>query len=445
MAKRRQQLHEMVLHHVAHMPGLVVVAGAALQADGLGHGDLDMVDVAARPGALEQRVGEAQDEQVLHRLLAEVMVDPVGAALRQDARDRVVDLARRGEIAPQRLFEDDARGRGQDPGLGEVLADRDEEVRRGREIEGADAVGIAQRLLQRAIGLGLDRVEQHHGEAAQESFDLFGSKPLIGKSAGDLRSAAPSMSSLLRTMARMRLSARQHPFLVALRQRRKELAQGEIAARPEDHKIERRHRGALGNGLRPKRAIDGGIHKLTLQMGSFHGSRAQACDENATKAARLPDALRTQRHAVIARSAATKQSTAAARGLLDCFASLAMTRSASADAPEAFARGQQLLGIGRLRRARGERRRRHLLDAAAELHHQQPLAHMRDDGEVVADEDIGQPALLRAAPASRFSTSAWIETSSAEVGSSSSRIVGSSTSARAIATRWRWPPESWCG
>ncbi|EAU48510.1 hypothetical protein R2601_03018 [Salipiger bermudensis HTCC2601] len=46
---------------------------------------------------------------------------------------------------------------------------------------------------------------------------------------------------------------------------------------------------------------------------------------------------------------------------------------------------------------------------------------------------------------SRFSTSACTETSSAEVGSSRNSTSGSRISARAIATRWRWPPESWCG
>ena len=37
------------------------------------------------------------------------------------------------------------------------------------------------------------------------------------------------------------------------------------------------------------------------------------------------------------------------------------------------------------------------------------------------------------------------EASSIETGSSQIRPSGSSTSAAAIATRWRWPPESWCG
>ena len=42
-------------------------------------------------------------------------------------------------------------------------------------------------------------------------------------------------------------------------------------------------------------------------------------------------------------------------------------------------------------------------------------------------------------------TCAWIETSSAETGSSSRISCGSTASARAIPMRWRWPPENSCG
>ena len=38
-----------------------------------------------------------------------------------------------------------------------------------------------------------------------------------------------------------------------------------------------------------------------------------------------------------------------------------------------------------------------------------------------------------------------VKLSSAENGSSISSTSGSTASARASATRWRWPPESWCG
>ncbi len=39
----------------------------------------------------------------------------------------------------------------------------------------------------------------------------------------------------------------------------------------------------------------------------------------------------------------------------------------------------------------------------------------------------------------------WVVTSSAVVGSSAMSSAGRSTSAMAIITRWRWPPESWWG
>ena len=47
--------------------------------------------------------------------------------------------------------------------------------------------------------------------------------------------------------------------------------------------------------------------------------------------------------------------------------------------------------------------------------------------------------------ASRSRMRAWTVTSRAVVGSSAIRIEGPLASAMAIITRWRWPPESWCG
>src|SRR5438132_1695454 len=45
----------------------------------------------------------------------------------------------------------------------------------------------------------------------------------------------------------------------------------------------------------------------------------------------------------------------------------------------------------------------------------------------------------------RLSRPILIDTSSMEIGSSASTTDGLTASARAIATRCRWPPESWCG
>ena len=81
IATTRQQLHQVVLQHVAQRAGIVVVVGAVLDADRLGHGDLHVVDEVAVPQRLDQGVGEAEHQQVLHRLLAEVVIDAVDLLL----------------------------------------------------------------------------------------------------------------------------------------------------------------------------------------------------------------------------------------------------------------------------------------------------------------------------------------------------------------------------
>ncbi|MDW6064327.1 hypothetical protein SAZ11_48325 [Streptomyces sp. FXJ1.4098] len=55
---------------------------------------------------------------------------------------------------------------------------------------------------------------------------------------------------------------------------------------------------------------------------------------------------------------------------------------------------------------------------------------------------IDMPNSLRSRPR-RSSTVAARDTSRAEVGSSHSRTRGGTITARAIAARWRWPPDSW--
>ncbi len=82
------QLEEVILDHVAQGAGAVVVAAAVLHADGLGDGDLHRVHVARVPYGLEQSVREAESQDVLDGLLAQVVVD-------------AVDL-RLGEVLPQR-------------------------------------------------------------------------------------------------------------------------------------------------------------------------------------------------------------------------------------------------------------------------------------------------------------------------------------------------------
>ena len=66
-------------------PGLLVEGAAALDAEVLGHGDLDVVHVATVPDRLEDAVGEAEDEQVADGVLAQVVVDAVDLRLVEGA------------------------------------------------------------------------------------------------------------------------------------------------------------------------------------------------------------------------------------------------------------------------------------------------------------------------------------------------------------------------
>src|SRR4029450_2625436 len=71
--------------------------------------DLDVLAPAGIPQRLEQPIAESKREQVLHRLLAEIVVDAEGPLLRKGGGYRVVDGAKRGEVGAQRLLQADPR------------------------------------------------------------------------------------------------------------------------------------------------------------------------------------------------------------------------------------------------------------------------------------------------------------------------------------------------
>ncbi len=102
---QRDQLQNVIRHHVAQRAGMVVIAAALLHAQRLRHGDLHVVDVAAIPDRLEDAVGEAEDQNILHRLLAQVMIDAIDLVFVQHLADFAVERARRIQIVPERLFD----------------------------------------------------------------------------------------------------------------------------------------------------------------------------------------------------------------------------------------------------------------------------------------------------------------------------------------------------
>jgi len=84
--------------HVAKGAGALVEAPAHFDRKSLRDVDLDVIDVVAVPDRLEHAVGEAQRQQVLHRLAPEVVVDPVDPVLLEDRVQPFVQLVGGGEV-----------------------------------------------------------------------------------------------------------------------------------------------------------------------------------------------------------------------------------------------------------------------------------------------------------------------------------------------------------
>ena len=138
----------MVLNHVAQHAGFLVVGAAAFQADGFSHGDLDGVDVASVPDGFENDVGEAQDKDVLNGLFSEIVVDSVDLRFVEDVVGDVVESLGSGEVAAERLLDDDAGGAGAaaKAGFAQQADDLREEAGLGGQVENSVAAGAVAGL-----------------------------------------------------------------------------------------------------------------------------------------------------------------------------------------------------------------------------------------------------------------------------------------------------------
>ena len=238
----------MVLHHVAQRACPLVVWAPVLDADALGHRDLDVVDVRAVPERLEQRVGEAQRHQVLDGFLAEVMVDPEDLILVEDGADLVVDRAGRGEVVADRLLQHHS-GLGRDQVIcGQTTTDRPEQIGQGREIEHADTLWIV------ACGGKLDpagRIGDVQPDVAQpaekareaDPVEMFRGDVLAERGLG-LGSVGLALE-LPAGHADDQAVRRQLAVQVPVVQRRQQLAPSQVAGAAEHHEIERADRDDL--------------------------------------------------------------------------------------------------------------------------------------------------------------------------------------------------------
>ncbi|MNZ46707.1 hypothetical protein D3C78_643970 [compost metagenome] len=100
----RQELEQVVGHHVAQGTGVVIKRAATLHADRFSGGDLYMIDVMVVPEGFEQAVGKTADQDVLHRLLAQVMVDTIDLFFVHDFEQAGIERLGAGQVRAKGFF-----------------------------------------------------------------------------------------------------------------------------------------------------------------------------------------------------------------------------------------------------------------------------------------------------------------------------------------------------
>ncbi len=65
-----------------------------------------MIDMVTIPDRFKHAVGETQDQDILHRLLAEIVIDPVNLMLVDEVQQIAIQGARRSEVRAERLLDD---------------------------------------------------------------------------------------------------------------------------------------------------------------------------------------------------------------------------------------------------------------------------------------------------------------------------------------------------
>ena len=111
--KQRDDLEEVVLNHVAQTAGGFVKRAAVPHAEILGQGYLDASHVVAVPDRFQEGIGEAEIEDIHDRLLPQEVIDAEDRVFRERRARDAVELPRGGQVASERLFDNDARMLGQ--------------------------------------------------------------------------------------------------------------------------------------------------------------------------------------------------------------------------------------------------------------------------------------------------------------------------------------------
>ncbi|EFF48542.1 hypothetical protein XAUC_10850 [Xanthomonas citri pv. aurantifolii str. ICPB 10535] len=148
-----QQLQDMALHHVAQGAGAGVVGVTPVNAFAFGDQDLHRLDVGPVPDRLQQRVAEAQRNQILHRRLAQVMVQAEHAVFVDQRADRLQDVAGAVRVVADRFFQHQSMRCRQRATQRQALAGTDVQAGRDRQIAHTPTAGQFADRVGHRIGI----------------------------------------------------------------------------------------------------------------------------------------------------------------------------------------------------------------------------------------------------------------------------------------------------
>src|SRR5579863_2452989 len=101
-------LENVILNYIADGAGLIVESAASLNAEVFGHRDLNAFDEVPVPERFHKRVGESKNDDIVHWLLTQVVVDAKDPRLRKYRVQDGIQLAGGSEVMAEWFFHDHA-------------------------------------------------------------------------------------------------------------------------------------------------------------------------------------------------------------------------------------------------------------------------------------------------------------------------------------------------
>lgn len=99
----------MILHHISDDAEFVEVAASPMGAEWFLESDLHRGYIVPVPCRIEYSVSESQGHQILHHLLAEIVIYTINLLLAKERRQMIRELLRRGGVATERFLDYNSR------------------------------------------------------------------------------------------------------------------------------------------------------------------------------------------------------------------------------------------------------------------------------------------------------------------------------------------------